>query len=267
MILKYIKPLRLQGEQVKKALIDGDTIIFKVAVTHQDDFSWDEDSEDDSYFDYQLACRTLHKELKAILDKVKCREYEFHLTGSNNFRHTLGDYKQNRKDKVLPVGLQPLRQYAMENLTAFMAEGMEADDVVVYKKNHFPDDYVLCAIDKDVLYQSVGKHYNYNTGETVRVTAEEANRYMYFQVLTGDTTDGYKGCYKIGKVKAAQMLEANPEDYEMIVAKAYKKAGHDYDYMLSQYRMASMNQYNGELHEIVLHELKLTKEDYDGIKA
>ena len=249
----------------KVALIDADTIIFKIAITHQDDFSWDSEAEDDSYFDYNLAVRTLNTELNKLLEKVKCDAYEFHLTGSNNFRHELGDYKQNRKDKVLPIGLQPLRQYAMENLAAIMAEGMEADDVVVHLKNTYPDKYVLCAIDKDVLYQSVGKHYNYNTEETVRVTEEEANQYMYFQVLTGDATDGYKGCHRVGKVKAKKALDEAPRHlYERVVAELYKKAGHDYGYMLSQYRMASMNQFDGT--QIVLMDLELTEKEYNELK-
>ena len=249
------------------ALIDADTIIFKIAITHQDDFSWDgEGSDEDSYFDYNLAVRTLETDLKKLLETTKCSEYEFHLTGSNNFRHDLGSYKENRKGKVLPVGLKPLRQYAIENLGAIVAEGMEADDVVVHLKNTYPDKYILCAIDKDVLYQSVGKHYNYNTEETIRVTEEEANKYMYWQVLTGDTTDGYKGCHRIGKVKATKALDESPRHlYERVVAEMYKKAGHDYGYMLSQYRMASMNQFDGT--QITLMDLELTEKDYEGISC
>ena len=247
-----------------KALIDADTIVFTVAITNQEDFSWDEDAEDDSYFDFKAATIALHKGISDVLEATKCTEYEFHMTGSNNFRHDLGSYKANRKDKVLPVGIQPLRAYAMEHLGGIMAEGMEADDVVVHLKNTNPEDYVVCAIDKDVLYQSVGKHYNYNKNEWVTVSQEEATQYMYFQVLTGDVTDGYKGCTRVGKVGATKILDGS-KNYELDVAKAYKKAGHDYGYMLSQYRMASMNQFNGS--EIVLHELQITEKEYNGLKT
>lgn len=34
--------------------------------------------------------------------------------------------------------------------------------MVVYLKTTHPLQYVLCAIDKDVLYQTEGNHYNYN---------------------------------------------------------------------------------------------------------
>ena len=244
------------------ALVDADTIIYKIAITHQTEVDWG-DGEPDTTFDESLAIKTLKNDLAEMLSTVECSKHELWLTGSNNFRHELGSYKENRKDKVLPVGLKVLRAYAMEHLEANMAEGMEADDVVVHLKNTQPDDYVLCAIDKDVLYQSVGTHFNYNKNEWVSVTKAEANRYMYFQVLTGDVTDGYKGCLRVGKVGAEKLL-VNPNTYELSVAKAYKKAGHDYGYMLSQYRMASMNQWNGT--EIVLMNLEMTEKEYNELR-
>lgn len=246
------------------ALIDGDTLVFKIAITHQEDVDWEDGEPPVTSFDLNLAIRTLRKYLDEILTKVKCTEYEMYLTGSNNFRHSLGSYKENRKSKELPIGLDELKEYARDYLGATIVDGIEADDIVVYLKTKYPKKYIVCAVDKDILYQCEGKHYNYNTEKTIRTSKEDAEKYLYYQVLTGDSTDGYGGCYNIGKVKAEKLL-SNTTDYESIVAKEYKKAKHTYEYMLSQYRMASMHQYNGT--EIILHELKITEKEYDELKS
>jgi len=41
-------------------------------------------------------------------------------------------------------------------------------------------------------------------------------RFLYTQVLTGDTVDGYKGCPRIGKVKAEKALRDCSNELEML---------------------------------------------------
>ena len=50
-----------------------------------------------------------------------------------------------------------------------------------------------CRTDKD-LKQVPGVHYNWRTDCMERVTTPDADYWFYFQVLTGDSTDGYSGC-------------------------------------------------------------------------
>ena len=53
----------------------------------------------------------------------------------------------------------------------------------------------------------------------------ESLTFLYTQVLTGDTVDGYKGCPKIGKVKAAKILAGAENEARLLMAchKAYFK--------------------------------------------
>jgi DNA polymerase-1 len=78
-------------------------------------------------------------------------------------------------------------------------------------------------------------------GDLVSVTELEADYFHMFQTLTGDITDGYKGCPGIGKVKAEKLLNAAMEKDENMwgpVVAAYEKAGLTEDDALRQARLA-----------------------------
>lgn len=97
-----------------------------------------------------------------------------------------------------------------------IAVGIEADDMVVYLKDNNYDKYILCAIDKDVLYQTEGSHYDYGRETTVTINKDEAIWFAYYQTLSGDATDGYKGCPGIGKVKATKLIEGIYDEVEIM---------------------------------------------------
>ena len=65
-----------------------------------------------------------------------------------------------------------------------------------------------------------------------------ADRYFYSQVLTGDTADNYKGCPKVGPVKAEKILDKAEGDYWPAVVEAFEKAGLGVDDALVQARCA-----------------------------
>jgi DNA polymerase-1 len=87
-------------------------------------------------------------------------------------------------------------------------------------------------------------------GDLVHVSEDEADTYHMFQTLTGDITDGYKGCPGVGKVKAEKLLTVtdkhgpiDPETthvqwmWEQVVG-AYVKAGLTEEDALRQARLA-----------------------------
>ena len=65
--------------------------------------------------------------------------------------------------------------------------------------------------------------WNEEDGQIVKVSEEEATRNWLFQTLTGDATDGYKGCPKVGPVAANKILDDDCS-FDAVV-KAYEKAG------------------------------------------
>ena len=55
---------------------------------------------------------------------------------------------------------------------------LEADDLVSI---HNKLNTVICSPDKDVLYQNVGKHYNYGKAEFVEVNEQEEKWRKHFE--------------------------------------------------------------------------------------
>ena len=194
------------------ALIDADSLLYKVGFALQDEIDWDmqavgEEKEISYYANLDLCVDSIEQMIIKIMDNTGCDDYVLHFTGKGNFRDTnpLG-YKQNRVGVRKPQDFGQLSLLTKEAFTSTTAEGWEADDVVVYLKTKYPKDYVLCAIDKDVLYQTVGKHYNYGKDEWIEISARMAEWFPYYQTIAGDPTDGYKGKFKVGATGAIKAL-------------------------------------------------------------
>ena len=87
-----------------------------------------------------------------------------------------------------------------------------------------PGCYVLASIDKD-LKQIPGIHYNWQKELVTDVNLLEADYWFYFQVLTGDSADGYAGCPGIGVKRARIVLEnATENPWAYVVAAFASKA-------------------------------------------
>ena len=141
-------------------------------------------------------------------------------------------YKYNRKDLEKPKHFDSIKKYVKDTFNVYTYEGLEADDCVSYFATKFKNN-VICAIDKDVIKQCVGTHYNYQLAACKKTgyfnikgfqttTEEEADRFLWQQALTGDSTDGILGIEKVGE-KTAQKWLANvdPIDFNTIVLQKY----------------------------------------------
>ncbi len=126
------------------------------------------------------------------------------------------EYKASRKPKRKPITYQPLREYIEEKYETFERPGLEGDDVlgILLTDSRFAPgtEKVVVSIDKDMLTLP-GLHINFahcrELGEwEPRTVAEDEANYMHFiQSLTGDPTDGYRGCPTIGPKRGAKILE------------------------------------------------------------
>lgn len=175
--------------------------------------------------DSNKAIMDLDEEIDRIVDKVDADDYILCLTHSENFRKDiLPSYKSNRSSNRKPMLLPFLRDHIVKNLRHDVRKGLEGDDLLGIYATH-PDldgEYVIYSADKD-MKTIPALLWNEEDGQIVKVSEEEANRNWLFQTLTGDTTDGYKGCPKVGPVAANKILD---EDCSFdAVVKAYEKAG------------------------------------------
>tara|TARA_R110002074_G_scaffold2557_1_gene14877 strand:+ start:358 stop:1089 length:732 start_codon:yes stop_codon:yes gene_type:complete len=174
------------------ALIDGDSLIY-----------------------YEMGKPTLEEALQGIDNRIEqmlnithATVYAGFLTQGKCFRYAAAKtkpYKGNRKYSDKPIIFPAIKEYLKQEWKFTFIPELEADDLVsIY---HDPLKTVICSPDKDVLYQNKGVHYNYGKAEMVVVDENEAMRFLWKQMLMGDSTDGIQGIPKVGPKTADAWLE------------------------------------------------------------
>ena len=236
-------------------LIDGDIIAYKIASTNEHPIEWDDDlwtlhsdaneviKEIDNHLGYLIT--TINEANGKPIDEVIIA-----LTDKSNFRKDVyEDYKANRKNNRKPLCLKAVRQHLVDHWDAVIMDNLEADDVISILASKKKS--IIVSEDKD-LQQIPGLHWD---GEfLVTIGKTDAYRFFLSQVLTGDSSDNYKGCSGIGPVKAKRMLEEMPvEEIWPSIVEAYEKAGQSEDEAVLNARMAYLlkakdyNQKTGEV--------------------
>ena len=229
-------------------LIDGDIVAFKAASATEVPTKWDDDLWTLHAYESEGKAH-INNQLKAMLKQTGCTDFKFYLTGKENFRYdVLESYKGNRKDTRKPMTLGPLKQWLIDEGGAVLREPFEADDLLGIRGSD-GNDTIIASEDKD-LKTIPCKFFNPAHPDEGVITISEADADMYFfsQVLTGDAVDNYKGCPKVGPVKAQQILhkaslnttdlhQRNVSIWSAIVV-AFEKAGLTEDDALIQARCA-----------------------------
>jgi hypothetical protein len=175
----------------------------------------------------------IDQRVKEITDNLDCKKYYGYLTGKGNFRDEIAKadiYKGNRKQPK-PYHYNSIRTYLQMQHHAVVVNGMEADDAIAIDMT--TDSSVICVSrDKD-LRQVPGWHYGYSVGKqpeyplrcvdfigdlelvTPKKLTGTGLLFFWSQVLTGDSTDNYKGLRKFGPVAAYQLLSELSDPDEM----------------------------------------------------
>lgn len=256
----------------KTLLIDADTIVYAICsvleygidLLPKDMYMEEEYSElvnDPNYdketncvykIDLEQALVMATEKIDTLLTKTGCKDAELYFTSGKNFRYYVTkDYKANRQETRYPVGLKELKKELTKLYPGEICSEYEADDIVCMLKREYPDKYIVCAVDKDVLRGVAGTHFNYYENakykinmKWVKTTEEEAIRMPYLQCLMGDSADGIKGIPKIGPKKAEKLLGNCIDEIELwnIVVNAYEKAGLDVKEAIINMRLVSMHQ-------------------------
>jgi DNA polymerase-1 len=195
-------------------LIDGDIIAYKAACVHQQEFDLGDD-----VVTYKTnlpgALKTAEEIIDGIANKLNADAIIVGLTGplmeisNRNFRkELLATYKGNRSGPK-PILLASVKEHIRSAYDTKIKDGMEADDTLGILLTHptlIPGKKVLVSTDKDLL-QIPGRHYNPDK-EAKRVITEVAGDMFFMrQTLTGDPTDNYSGCPKIGPKRADAIMQ------------------------------------------------------------
>ncbi len=257
------------------ALIDGDILAFQAATvaevpTHWGGGFWTLHVEEGP------ARIAVEERVLSIQEQLEADSVIVALTDGQNFRKDIyPNYKANRKGKRLPMILPILKQHLAETFDTFQRPRLEGDDIlgilststVIVKAK----ERVIASLDKD-MKTIPGLFYNFGHPELgiQEISQDTADYWHLVQSLTGDTTDGYPGCPKVGPKKAIEVLKDHYElqedeqtavcltsvkDAWGAVLTAYEKQGLGPDEALTQARVARIlrtSDYNFKKKEPIL---------------
>ena len=216
-------------------LIDGDQFLFKACAAVEKEVRWD-DQNHVLYSNAEEAYTNFKGMLGRIYERFDTEESILCWSSSPTFRHKLADdYKAGRSRK--PLCYAELRSRAEASLVCKTWPGLEADDVMgllATMPKRWPRT-IIVSQDKDM--KGV-PGWLWDGENLVHISESEADHWHLMQTLTGDPTDGYKGCPGVGEVKAAKLLSLPaPRPWDRVV-EAYQKAGLTVDDALLQARLA-----------------------------
>ena len=241
-------------------LVDADIVAYKFSAASERKFNWGDGVisvvQDENYdcfakaYDYIIE---LKEKLKAT-DIIICLS-----DPDENWRkEILESYKGNRKGIPKPLHLMAVKHHLAKVFPSYIRPTLEADDIMGILSTHptiVQGVRIIVSSDKD-LQQITGFLYNPDKDTHVRsISSANALRFHYYQTLAGDTADNYKGCPRIGDVKANAILdraeqlnsELSPSTkttldsyYWMAVVETYEAAGLSSADALVQARVSRM---------------------------
>ncbi len=190
----------------KKMLVDGDLLAYKITSSLEEPIDWGND------------VWTLHSDLKKgkqlflqsiayYLDLTKSKDAIICWSDKNNFRKKIdSEYKSFRKKIRKPVCYQPLRKWIEDTHHCISYPNLEADDVIgINATGEHKDNCVIISGDKDM--RTIPAWQVCIIDDQIEIVNKNLADYNFCtQVLTGDQTDGYKGCVGVGAVKASRVL-------------------------------------------------------------
>lgn len=156
----------------------------------------------------EYALSSAKRMVHNIRDGAEADTYTVYLTGDGNFREevaTIKPYKGNRVQPK-PYHYVDIKAYLITQQSAVLVEGEEADDAMAIAC--MQHGHTIATIDKD-LNGVPGWHYNWKDKELYHVDDDEAYRFFYTQMLTGDSTDNIPSLFQMtGKRATAKVKDA-----------------------------------------------------------
>jgi 5'-3' exonuclease len=228
----------------KKLLIDADLIVYRSCVAVEKDFQCD-DNYHLLYSDFDEAWYNVEKALSRLFDKFGTEDHVAALTAGRNFRYDVDPtYKGNRAETRKPLCFARVREELAIQYNVVSFDGIEADDILGIFATRDPNA-IVWSLDKDLQTVPCTLY----DGKNVRkISQAEADYFFMYQVLVGDTADGYPGCPGVGPKKAEAVLDTRAQPdvsgkvdtrtlWERVVA-TYEKHGLTEADALKQARLA-----------------------------
>ena len=227
---------------MKTLLIDADALVYQSCLANEEPTDWGEGlwtlhaHLGPTIAHFEDAVAKLRDDLGATKVVMALSDYDDPWR-----KRIMPTYKSNRKAVRKPLVYAPLRAFVHETYDTYQKPGLEGDDVLgillTNPKLYAGTEKVLVSHDKD-MKTLPGSHVNMGSGKHFTVTPAEADYHHLLQCLTGDQTDGYPGCPRVGPVSGAKILDPfydnDPKKLDdsfdvkgawAAVVQAYEKAG------------------------------------------
>ena len=146
-------------------------------------------------------------------------------TDTVNFRKGVDENYKGNRTKRKPCGYLKLKNWGLDKYPSLIMPSLEADDALgIAATSGKYSNFVLISPDKDM--QQIPCRI-YDLKKEFTQTPEAAERKLWEQCLTGDSTDGYSGAPTFGPKRADLALSKvkSPSDYWPTVVAAYESVG------------------------------------------
>lgn len=157
------------------------------------------------------------------------------------FRHQVYEpYKQNRKGKPKPPGVDYAKEWMKDHYEQMCSDPeLEADDRMGLYATEDRDDTeevrVIVSTDKDMLTVPAWL-FNPNKSLFPTLVSEEYSTLKrYEQWVTGDSSDGYPGIFKVGIKAYEKYLSEHEHVSFQDIIDWYEEKGFDREFALGQY--------------------------------
>jgi DNA polymerase-1 len=216
-------------------LLDSDVLVYEACRANEVETKWDDDlwtlhaSEADTIEHFESLVAEVREGTGADEVVMALSDYDDPWR-----KRVMPTYKSNRKEVRKPITYRAMREYVHSAYRTFQRPGLEGDDVLgilLTNPNVITGEKIVVSLDKDMktlpgLHINLKRARELTDWEPYRVSKADADYFHMYQTLTGDSTDGYPGCPKVGPKSAATLLEGqDPRAYWPVVVKAYVKAG------------------------------------------
>lgn len=219
-----------------RLLIDADGLLYRAVAAAEYEADWGEGIFVAST-NIAQAQDMFASQVESIQRELGDGEIVMVLSGATNFRKDLDpSYKSNRTGRK-PLGYAAMTAWLQEQYgeRCVSQEGLEADDYMgILATRPGAPESIIVSDDKDMM-TIPGKLFR--LGRLSTIDDDEAERYWFKQVLTGDPADGYKGCPGVGPVSAEKILSKPGSRWEA-VRQQFLKAGMTEDFAVLQARLA-----------------------------
>ena len=222
-----------------KLLVDADFFFYRSASAAEEEQEYSPDLTV-IVGDFRRGKQIVEQELTKLRTKFDSDDVMLFFTDTKNFRKGIDpSYKGNRV-KRKPCGYLKLKTWGMETYPSLIMPTLEADDALgIAATSGEYNNFVLISPDKDMLQIPCRI---YNLKDEFTQTKEDAERKLYEQALTGDSTDGYSGCPTVGPKRAGIILDKAKGDYWPAVVETFKDNGLTYEDALRNLRLARILQ-------------------------